>query len=187
MWQRTWKLTVAGAAVCILPLSGLMAQQTAVPANARVRVAVRPYSPTAQQVRGPLVGELEAANDSIIIVRDARGTSVILPREDVHRFELSAGSTRSRSEGARRGCLVGAGTGVAIGLAMDTDGFVDGPVMALGFGALFGLLGAGIGAASSGERWRNAPVPHQLARAAGAITVLAGAGDGTRLGIRVSF
>ena len=57
------------------------------------------------------------------------------------------GAERSRARGAKKGLLIGMGTGALLGLAI-TDSFYDGPVvnMAVGAGA-FGLLGALIGAA----------------------------------------
>jgi len=92
-------------------------------------------------------------------------TLVRVPVTQVARLEVSLGRRSNIDHGAKRGLLIGAGVGLVLGLASaaDTSGYVcDGAACVLqgtlGVAATGAALGAGIGALSSRDIWRDVPV-----------------------------
>ncbi len=118
-------------------------------------------APTA--VAGRVEGTVVSMDEmSLTVSKDAR-VPVKIPRQAVTELELSAGRHRR----ALKGMLIGAGIGLAAGLAAPSLNCFDcssSPTTSdkLAVGSLFALVGAaygaGIGALVKSDRWKHVPL-----------------------------
>jgi hypothetical protein len=123
-------------------------------ADTRLRIETRHASFVVGRV-------VRVSADSVIVREDQTRSIVGLAQRDILVFEESLGSTRKHA--TQRGALFGAGLGIAlivVGVLADAkaEGEVMGPTnvaIALPLAALCPLVGAGIGAATGGERWQR--------------------------------
>lgn len=107
---------------------------------------------------GTLIGQ-DSANLQLRWAGEHESTLVVVPQRRIQRVEVSAGRESNVGKGALIGGAVGAGLGLAAGVACASDSFLQcsgGEVAAatleVGFaGAVVGCL---IGAASTHERWQ---------------------------------
>jgi hypothetical protein len=154
----------------------LCASLTAVPARAADPPAVQP----GQRVRivaaapgifqGVATGTLLDAGPETLIVAQAEGGVLRLPRASVTRFEVSEGRRRH----TRRGLLIGTAVGLALAPLMWSDekmqcGTVDNPRLctqgerkgiAVFMVGIFAGSGAFWGHRKHTDRWRDAPLDH---------------------------
>lgn len=140
------------------------AEDAALEPNARVRVT--------ELAGRRLVGRLVDANEGSLTVAVPNKT-VVVPRQALAKLEVSRRPSR-KGRGAMIGLLVGAASGAIVGYTSESEGYTQPfcsflppcesggehfdhrPSGAIAYGALFGALGAGIGAAAApGERWET--------------------------------
>ena len=129
--------------------------------GARVRIS-------APDLLGPeaLIGNVVALRGDTLVVHkaDASGAGLRLPLAQVDRLEVSRGG-RSRGTGAAIGFLVGAAVGGIYGAA-GHPGLAHTDIPEEGETAIYagvaGLIGAAIGAALGGERWKHVPLSHRI-------------------------
>jgi RNase P/RNase MRP subunit p29 len=160
----------------------------------RVRIMMAKASGKTERIVGKVVAEDER---TVILERsESEDPRVTLDRSAVTSVERSVAKSR-KGRGAAIGFLIGAAAGAAVGYAAGDNGqgapfcTFDGcatlgpfapskPESALLLGAVFGAIGAGVGAAvSPGERWQR--VPDEGVHLS--LTPVAGGG----VGVRVSF
>ena len=169
------------ACALLLVATGPRAFAQPVPSQAvdrRVRLAT--------QHDGVIVGTVERVSaDSLSVRSDQSGAIVRLAQTDVLRAEEAHGLPLGRS--VKRGALVGAGIGAAaLGVGLLTDKprsgesmGVSNAVIALPAAVVLTLLGAAVGAWSSGETWQPV-LPTRLS------STLQG-GGALGVGVRLSF
>ena len=152
-----------------LPLVGAAQADPVVAPGARVRI--KATGSRAQWVRGELVS---LTSDSVSI-RVAEGVDTVqLPRSTVAQVQVSQGIHARTGPGALLGLEIGAGTGLLLGIAAAADSCTEfcenkvGPEEVLAITAVFGGVGAGIGALigaiSHGERWQRVDRPRVARR-----------------------
>ncbi len=147
----------------ITRVTGLAAQHTLVTPGARVRVS----APTVAE--RPLLGTVVALEVDTLIV-DARGYAhpLALPLASLAWLEVSRGQKSRTLKGAGIGFLVGGAAGLAtaaIVCAIAGDCAADDPYTGLVY-AVFGVLGAGVGALTGAiigstikvDRWEAVPL-----------------------------
>jgi RNase P/RNase MRP subunit p29 len=163
----------------------------------RVRILMAKPSGKSERIEGNVVAEDER---TLKLERPGSDSPpVTVERSIVSSVERSVAKSR-KGHGAAIGFLIGALTGAAVGYAAGDDSqgapfcTFDGcatlgpfapskPASALLLGAVFGLAGAGIGAAASpGERWQR--VPKEGVRLS--LVPVAGGGVGARLSLSFS-
>jgi hypothetical protein len=114
---------------------------------------------------GALIGNVVALRGDTLVVRkaDAGGADLCLSLARLERLEVSRGR-RSRGTGAALGFLLGAAVGAFYGEA-GHPGLAHTDISETGETAIYagvaGLLGAAIGAAVGGERWKHMPLPRR--------------------------
>jgi len=109
-----------------------------------------------------LVGSFVAMDSASLAMVTNAGVTVRVPRGDVAGLDLSQGTKSNAGKGALTGLLIGAAGGALIGVASssaDDGDFIDlsAGEYAVGIGAVFGVLGAGVGAligsGSRSDKW----------------------------------
>jgi hypothetical protein len=101
--------------------------------------------------------------DTLVFVPQGKEEAILIPLAKIEQIEVSEGRTSNLGKGA----WIGAAAGVVSGLVV---GSVAGPyeccttaAVAAGLAGVFGaggaLVGMGVGAATSGERWVEAEIP----------------------------
>jgi hypothetical protein len=129
--------------------------------GARVRITVR--LPKHERWTGSFVS---LANDTVTIRdSDSTGVLVTVAAPQITRFEVSRGNRGSGMRGAGFGLLVGVAVGAVVGYAgySGDDYLVSSAGESAGAGAaLFGFIGAGVGAVvgalTPSEHWRDLPL-----------------------------
>lgn len=169
--------------ISFAPSPGWAQEEEALPWGARVRLRTEP------QASKWIVGTfLSWHADSIRIRPDSRPDPESFPVGSISRLEVSRGQRSNAGKGATTGLLVGAGTGLALGIAAAAEGcegdcyFEVEPHHVLVVMGMLGAVGAGIGAligtASRSERWKPVSPPR------GSVSALPHVGFGVMLRFR---
>ncbi|HEX7336815.1 MAG TPA: hypothetical protein VF252_06360 [Gemmatimonadales bacterium] len=169
MMARRRRAMVA-ATIQLLTATPLAAFQAQLNPGARIRVTSDSGSPRAR------IGTLVSMDSNALHFRSAKDSSLIsVPTGSLVRLEQSMGRKSNAGRGAFIGALVGAGTGLLLGLLAsaaedDRDSFYDvGPEDVFAATAVLGAAGAGvgalIGAMSHRDRWEPVPLPGGTGRA----------------------
>ena len=143
-----------------------------------------------QQDNHTLVGNFASMDSASLALVTTAGDTVQVPRGDIAGLDLSQGSKSNAGKGALTGLLIGAAGGALIGVASssaDDGDFIDFSAgeYAVGIGAVFGVLGAGVGAligsGSRSDKWAPTAWP--------TLSVLPAGPDGHRvaLGVQLRF
>jgi hypothetical protein len=137
-------------------------------AGARAVHAQAPLEPVSlgQRVRittsaesKPIVGVLRQVDDRQLVIDDGKGSLTSVPTTDVRKIQVSTG----RRSNVKRGFIIGALLGAALGIAAIEGTCGDGIECTNTGGALAGLsvvggaAGALVGAPIRTERWRSVP------------------------------
>jgi hypothetical protein len=120
-------------------------------------------------VSGSRVGTLiSAATDSIWLVSAKDSMALAVPTQSVVRLEHSLGQRPATGRGALIGALIGAGTGLLLGILASTEEggwyevgaeeVLSASLVAGGTGAVLGAL---IGSVSRREKWQPVPLAVQ--------------------------
>lgn len=159
-YRRTF-LAAVFQVVITIPAAGSAFTQAE--PGARVRIT------TEHPSKHPEIGTLISADADSLRFTSATGTAVAIPTTSVTRLEYSRGRRSNAGHGAAIGGLIGAGTGLFLGIlaSRDDDNFYEiGPEEIAGVTALLGAVGAGlggiIGATSHRERWELVPIPGRV-------------------------
>ncbi len=163
--------TACAAALLLACTSALRAQDTTfVKQGERVRVKYEQETPVAdrsgavsyrlESVR--LVGEVAVLeSDTLVLLPEDAGAPLPISLYDIEKIEVSDG----KDSNTLLGLGIGAGFGLALGLlACVDDNCHDDDldfraIIPIGTTLFFGGVGAGVGALTSGERWREAALP----------------------------
>lgn len=131
-----------------------------------VAVAV-PGEPIAQclpRPRATLTGQLLATDAETLTIRfDGQKDAFRVPRYAIASVERRVGHKGSRGRNALVGLLAGAAIGALVGAATGSnDDFIEPGAIVAGSAALFGALGAGVGAVLPLEEvWERVPLDQQ--------------------------
>ena len=151
--------TACAAALLLACFSSLHASDTTfVSQGARVKIF-----PSMEGTK-PVIGEMvQLTYDTLVIVPEGNGPAQTFYPGDVRKIEVSQGKRSNVGKGAWIGAAAGAVAGFIIGYAQGpTDvctEFGCGAALGAVFGAGGALVGMGVGAATSGERWVEAEMP----------------------------
>ena len=158
-------LPLVFVALFVATSSPLAAQEAPVEPGARVRVKAPPLQP--DWVRGTVVGW--ESGSLVLEPENPEGdTPLTLARDQITGLDVHRGRKSAAGKGALIGLGVGAVAGIAVGWGLcgaisdipcETSDQVEGSAIV---GAVFGLLGAGIGAliglAIKTDRWEAVPM-----------------------------
>jgi len=111
-----------------------------------------------------VTGRFEGWNEDSLVI-DVGGSTTLIGQGQIDKVEVSLGVASNAGKGAWIGALSGFAIGLGIGLACSADAdcaaATDDAVVVLAssfaIGAIGAGLGAGIGAATKSERWRQYP------------------------------
>jgi hypothetical protein len=131
--------------------------------GARVRMV------TSQSPQRTTVGILISADADSVRLRSSTDRKIVsVPTGSISRFERSHGRHSNAGRGATIGALVGAGTGMLLGIlaATEDDSWYDvGVAEVMGASAILAFggacIGAVIGSASHRDDWRPEPIPRR--------------------------
>jgi RNase P/RNase MRP subunit p29 len=186
-------LALCGGSLPASPAPWLRAEDESVLVGKRLRLTMRSGARHSEPVMGTVVAETERT----LRMDTGALNNVVVLRNDIANVEISRAPSR-KGHGAAIGFLVGAVAGAGLGYALGDDSqgapFCTfdgcatlgpfGPTRAEGallLGALFGGLGAGLGALRApGERWE--PMPVGTAQVRASVIPLRG-GVGARLSL----
>jgi hypothetical protein len=157
--RRTTVLALAPAVALATAVPGVAADAPSLAPGSRVRL-------TMAGAGGRVVGTLSAADDAkLMVLREDR--TIVIPRDQLARMEVSRGRRRH----ALKGMLIGALGGAVLFAFGDTCELrspgekCPSRAEAMGLGAWsFGLLGLGIGALVRSDRWVELPPSSGLVR-----------------------
>ena len=146
--------------LCACTSTSSAADTTFVEQGARVKVF------PAMEGTEPVIGEaVKLTYDTLVIVPEGNGSAQTFYPGDLRKIELSQGKVKSYTViGMVSGMAVGAGVGLATAPFCEDEGPCDSDLSAagvaaktLGFAAIGGLVGYGLGALlSSSDRWVEA-------------------------------
>ncbi len=165
--SRTVMIGVLAWLGAVSGIAGTLVAQTELAAEpgpgSRVRVVCTAAG------NSPLIGTvLSHDQDSLRLELASWADPVSLPHPTIRRIEVSYGPQSNADRGALRGAVVGVLAGMVAGLLVTNtqSGTANTPAARAVLGAtLFGLTGAGVGAAigslSESERWKEVPLQQQ--------------------------
>ncbi len=159
--MRRFSITTSCAFALILSgASTLQASDTTLVSRG-ARVKVFPAQPGAKAITGNVA---DLAFDTLIVLPEGGGEALTFDPRDLRKIEVSQG----KKGNALLGLAVGAGVGVGLGLAICSydewagcrfeGNDLTGASVALA-AAVFGGIGAGVGALIKTERWTDAQLP----------------------------
>lgn len=139
MFRMSLVVSVAGALVAVVPLPAQDSAMAVSPGRT-VRVHLRHGAKT--------TGTVAAIDSAGLCLAVTGGATVLLVRDEVSGIDLYQGMRTSVGRRALMGGVIGAAAGALLGAvtAGNSDGFISVGEGAAAFGAVFGVLGAGIGA-----------------------------------------
>ncbi len=151
--------TACAAALLLACASALSASDTTFVSQG-ARVKVFPSMAGANPVTGEVA---KLSYDTLVIVPEGNGSAQTFYPGDLRKIEVSQGKKSNVGKGAWIGAAAGAVSGFIIGYAGGPNDVCTevgcGAALAAVFGAGGALLGVGVGAALSGERWVVAELP----------------------------
>ena len=101
-------------------------------------------------------------SDTLVFLPEGADTPLRIPTSTIERIEVSEGRKSNAGKGAWIGALAGTLAGIGFGAAVECGDAEQGACVLVGagmFGAGGALVGLGVGAATSSERWVDADLP----------------------------
>ena len=152
--------SAACAAILLLVCASALSASDTTFVSQGARVKVFPSMAGANPVTGEVA---KLSYDTLVIVPEGNGSALTFYRSDLRKIEVSQGKKSNVGKGAWIGAAAGAVSGFIIGYAAgpyeNCAKAGCGAVTAALFGAGGALVGVGVGAATSGERWAETEFP----------------------------